>query len=251
MTTELTVTVVVAVAAAAFMIGLAKGGLAGLGPMITVIVALAVPSTVAIGILLPLLMVGDMAALWVLRPHIQWLVVKPVVGGSVLGVGLASFTLASLSPEGLEIGIAAVVLVFTVYRVMVLVGRGPSVVAQSILATDRAGGTAGFVAGITSTVAHAGGPPVAIHLLAREVKPVAYAGTSAAIFWAINWLKVPGYALAGLFDVPLLAKLAPTAVLILPGVLIGRWAVRRLSPRPFEIFVLIGMVAGAILLLVR
>ncbi|MDH3303058.1 MAG: sulfite exporter TauE/SafE family protein, partial [Acidimicrobiia bacterium] len=104
--------------------------------------------------------------------------------------------------------------------------------------------------GITSTIAHAGGPPIAMYLLAREVSPITYAATSAAIFWATNWLKVPGYALAGLLDVDLIVTLAPTALLILPGVLGGRWAVRRLDPRPFEGFVLVGLLIGAVLLVV-
>ncbi len=90
-----------------------------------------------------------------------------------------------------------------------------------------------------------------MYLLARQVPPVVFAGTSAVTFWAVNWFKVPGYAAAGLFDVDLLLTLAPTAVLILPGVLTGRWAVQRLNPRAFEIFVLVGLTSGALLLVLR
>lgn len=246
---DITVTVVVAVAMAAFLIGLAKGGLPGLGPLITVLVALAVPATVALGVLLPLLMVGDVAALWALRRHIERSIVTTLLPGAVVGVGLASLVLTSLSPDALEIGIVVVVLLFALYRAVVLSGREPGLALSRALASNSGGATAGFAAGITSTVAHAGGPPVAIHLLAHNLAPIRFAGTSAAIFWAINWLKVPGYALAGLFDPDLMLVLAPTALLIPPGVLTGRWAVQRLSARPFEILVLAGLVAGAVLLL--
>ncbi len=246
---EITVTVVTAVAAASFLIGLAKGGLPGLGPVITVLVALAVPATVALGVLLPLLMVGDVAALWALRGHVERSIVTTLLPGAVVGVGLASMVLTSLSPEALEVGIVVVVLLFAAYRAAVLSGREPGLGVSRAVASNAGGTAAGFAAGITSTVAHSGGPPIAIHLLAHNLAPIRFAGTSAGIFWAVNWLKVPGYAVAGLFDLDLLRGLAPTALLIPPGVLLGRWAVRRLPARPFEVLVLIGMVVGAGLLL--
>ncbi len=245
-------TVVVAVSVAAFLIGLSKGGLPGFGPSVTVIVALALPSTVALGVLLPLLMIGDVVALVALRGSIDRPVLGPVIGGAAIGVAGASFLLASLSPGAVEAGIVAIVVTFALYRGRALFGSGADAEldsdVNSRLAGPQAGAVAGVAAGITSTIAHAGGPPVAIHLLSRKLAPISYAATSAAIFWAVNWMKVPGYALAGLFDWDLVVGLAPTAVLIVPGVLVGRWAAQRINRRPFEIFVLAGMLVGAVLL---
>ncbi len=207
----------------------------------------------ALGVLLPLLMIGDVVALLALRGSIDRPVLGPVVGGATVGVAGASFLLASLSPVAIEYGIVAIVVTFALYRGWKLFGHGAdhSVEAStvSLLAGPKAGAVAGVAAGVTSTIAHAGGPPVAIHLISRQLTPIRYAGTSAAIFWAVNWMKVPGYALAGLFDRDLLLKLAPAAVLIVPGVLAGRWAAQRIDPRPFEVFILAGMLIGAALLL--
>ncbi len=246
----MTGTVVLAVGAAAFLIGLAKGGLAGFGPIVTVVVALAVPATVAIGILLPLLMIGDVVALAALRHHVDRSTVGAMIPGALVGVVAATAVLASLSAEALEIGIVAVVIIFVVYRTAVLLGRMPTPTPGSILTGSAAGVAVGVTAGVTSTVAHAGGPPVAVYLLARRLPPLTYAGTSAAFFWATNWMKVPGYALAGLLDPDLMLTLSPTVLLILPGVLCGRWAVGRLNAHTFEIFVLIGLLTGSGLLLV-
>lgn len=63
MAVELSRTVVLALAVAALLIGLAKGGLAGgLGPLITMLLSVVLPTRQAVGVLLPLLMVGDLAA---------------------------------------------------------------------------------------------------------------------------------------------------------------------------------------------
>jgi uncharacterized membrane protein YfcA len=59
---------------------------------------------------------------------------------------------------------------------------------------------AGSVAGFTSTVAHAGGPPIVVYLLMAGLTPVGFVATSVAFFAIVNLIKVPGYVVAGLFD---------------------------------------------------
>ena len=233
-----------AVAAAAFLIGLSKGGLRGLGSVGTILVALTIPADVAIGLVLPLMIAADLVALVALRAHIATPVVWPLVAGSVVGVGLASTILAGLSARGLELAIAAIVLAFVVYRMM---ARGRRAWSAN-LATDRAGALAGVAAGITSTIAHVGGPPVSIHLLARRVAPLTFAGTSVAVFAFVNWFKVPGYLLAGLFDTGLMTQMAPAVLLVFPGVFVGRWITARLNIAQFEWFILASLVLGATLL---
>ena len=109
---------------------------------------------------------------------------------------------------------------------------------------------AGAGAGVTSTVAHVGGPPVAVYLLAARVPPRPYVATSAAFFFVVNWLKVPGYLGADLFDGALLRAVAPTVVLIGPGILVGRWFVTVVRQEVFDGFILASLVVGAVLLVI-
>jgi len=51
--------VAVVIAILGFMIGLAKGGFGGLGALLTPLLALVLPVALAVGVLLPMLMVGD------------------------------------------------------------------------------------------------------------------------------------------------------------------------------------------------
>jgi uncharacterized membrane protein YfcA len=74
----------------------------------------------------------------------------------------------------------------------------------------------GVVAGLTSFVAHAGGPPVAMHLLPRGLDKTTLQATIVGAFAFVNVLKVPPYVGLGLIrqeTVILALALAPAAYL--------------------------------------
>jgi uncharacterized protein len=55
----------------------------------------------------------------------------------------------------------------------------------------------GSVAGFTSTMAHAGDPPVAVYLLPQRLPPRVFAGTMAIVFAVMNHAKLVPYAWLG------------------------------------------------------
>jgi uncharacterized protein len=242
---ELTPVIVAVVSVAALLIGLSKGGLGGgLGPLITLLVALVLPADVAIGLLLPLLMVGDVAALWAHRGHWRWDLLRRLLPAAAVGVLITSLFLRDLSAEVLRIVLAVVVLAAVAYKL-----AEPQLVSRRVEVRPWHGVVAGFTSGVTSTVAHVGGPPVVVYLVLARTPAVPYVATLAVFFWAVNWIKVPGYLAAGLFDWDLLVRLAPTALLVPLGTVAGRWLVRRLEQRTFDRVVLALLVLGAVALL--
>jgi uncharacterized protein len=246
LTTSPTVTggVVVAVASAAFLIGLSKGGLNGLGPIITLVVAISLPTKIAVGLLLPLLMIGDVTALWAHWGRWDRAAVKALLPGAVGGVALASFFLGSISERLFEWFLIAISFGFAAYRLL-----EPRLRKAPLDLRPRHGVAAGVVAGVTSTIAHVGGPPVSIYLLARRVEPRPFVASSVLVFAVVNWTKVPAFVASGFFDTRLMATLWPVVALIPPGVLAGRWIVTRLSQKVFDGIVLGSLVVGAALLL--
>ena len=46
------------------------------------------------------------------------------------------------------------------------------------------------VSGLTSTIAHAGGPPFAIYMLAQKMDKTLFVGTSAVFFLVVNYVKL-------------------------------------------------------------
>ncbi len=238
-------TVLSAVALAGFLIGFGKSGVAGtLGPFVTVVVALALPADDAIGLLLPMLMVGDafsVAAHWR-----QWdgALVARLVPAALLGIGGGTIVISVVDAGTLRSIIAVLMLFFVVaYAGVRRMQIGP----------ERLGGVgwlAGATSGLTSTLAHLGGPPVVAYLMSTPLDPRRLVATSVAFFAAINLLKVPGYFVARLFDGALIVSTIWAWALIPVGVLAGRWMVERIDRRRFDAVALVLLTAGAVLLLV-
>lgn len=249
---ELTATAYLAVAAAALLIGLTKGGLSVGGPVLTILLSLAMPTRVAIGVLLPLLILGDGFALWAhWRRWDRALLVRLLPGG-VVGVALASLWLRSMSERVLQLALVVVTVLFVVHRLaQPLLAARWTVAGETLRARSGPGLAAGTASGITSTVAHVGGPPIAMYLLATGIPARSYVATLAAFFTVVNWVKVPGYLAAGLVHIGLLVRLAPLAPLVPLGIVIGRWVVVRISQAVFDRLVLGSLLAGAALLVVR
>lgn len=242
---ELTLPLLATIGVCAFLLGLSKAGLGGgLGPLITVLLSMFVPPARAVGLLLPLLIVGDLFAVWVHRRSWDRDIVLRLLPAAVLGIVAASFLLGHLTERGLQIFLAVLSLAFVAYRL-----AEKQIRALRFRPGAALGAAAGFTSGVTSTVAHAGGPPVVMYLLARRTPPVTYVATTAVFFAVVNWLKVPGYVAAGLIDADIMVRLAPMAVFTVPGVMAGRLLVGRASRGLFEMIVLTLLVIGAVYLL--
>lgn len=243
---EITVPLMIAVGVAAFLLGLSKAGLGGgLGPLVTVLVSLFVPPARAIGVLLPLLIVGDVFAVWAHRRSWDRDLIVRLLPPAVVGVALASFFLGQMSERGLQIFLAVLSVAFVAYRL-----AEKRIQAFEFRPGPVWGVAAGFTSGVTSTIAHAGGPPVVVYLLASQTPPVTYVATTAVFFAIVNWLKVPGYIVAGLVDVSVMTRLAPFALLTIPGALAGRFLVERASKQVFDRIVIGLLIVGAVYLLV-
>ncbi len=231
----------------AWMIGLSKGGLGGtLGALATPLMALVMPAHQVIGLLLPVLMLADAFAVALHWGHWERRLLVLLLPGSLVGVMVGTLFLSWVSPHVLKLTLGLITLIFAAYKL------GESRIQQRLPYRSAAwhGYLAGGVAGFSSTLAHNGGPPVSIYLLLQEIGPRAFIATSAVFFAILNWLKVPFYWQAGLFDARLLAQVALPAVVLVPtGVWVGRWLGLRLPQRRFEqVIVFLLLVTGLLLI---
>lgn len=236
------------VALAAFLTGISKGGLGGMmGVLITPMVALVIPVDQTIGLLLPVFMLGDVFALAAHWRRWNGRLVGLLIIGGLVGITLGTFVLTNISAEFLQRLLGVLVFLFVGYRLV----EGRILKRLQYRTQNWHGWVAGGVAGFTSTLAHAGGPPIAIYLLMQNLPPGGFVATSVLFFAVTNWIKVPYYYQAGLFDFIALARLVWLAPLVPLGVWVGKRLADRVDRAIFERVILVLLVISGILLLTR
>ena len=218
-----------ALLAAAFIVGLSKGGLAGVGVMAVPVLALALPPVQAAGILLPLLCLSDLFSMYAWWGEWDRRTLWLMLPGAILGIGIGWAT-AALVPEPVVLLLVGVIALAFVGRWLVLRRAGP----QAARAQRPAAGQGwGAVAGYTSFVAHAGGPPFQVYALPLGLSPRVLTSTSVIFFAIVNYVKLIPYLALGQFDATNLALsglLAPVAV---AATYLGAWIVRRMRAEVF------------------
>lgn len=202
---------------AALFAGVSKGGFgSGAAFAGAAILALFVPPGMALGIMLPLLMLIDVATL---RPYWrQWggHEARVLILGGLPGVALGVIFYRMADEDLLRLLIGLIALGFVLWQVLV---RGGVVRGARRAMPGWAGMLAGTVAGFTSFVSHAGGPPAAVYLLSRDIDKTRYQATTVILFFTLNIAKAVPYGLLGLFTPQtLMIDLA-----LAPFALIGTW----------------------------
>lgn len=233
------------VAVASLLLGFNKAGVAGtLGPFVTVIMVLAMPADQAVGLLLPMLIAADSFALAAYWRKWETKLLWPLLAAAIVGIAFGTFVITHISEEALQRLIAVALLLFAVVYIK---QRGVSIPSKHHRPWAMVAGT---TAGFTSSVAHAGGPPIIVYLMGVGLEPKRFVGTTVALFAMINILKVPSYLLAGLLDGDLILSTIWGWLAIPVGVVLGRFLVDRVDRVVFERTTMVLLVAGALTLLV-
>jgi uncharacterized protein len=213
---------------AILLMGISKGGFgSGAGLFATPLMALAVPIPQAAAILLPILIVMDAAGLWAYRGVFSRENMKVILVGGVLGVLLGTLTFRYFSEAWIRIILGAIAIGFVLQRYLLPASAKPA--ARS---TPK-GVFWSACSGITSTIAHAGGPPLSIYLLPLRLDKAVLVGTTVIFFAVINVVKLVPYAWLGLFDARNLLTSLALAPLAPLGIWLGVTLMRRLSQEVF------------------
>ena len=219
--------------------GLAKGGFAGVGALAMPIMALGIDPVRAAAIMLPILILQDAVSVWSFRHSWDGHILKVMLPGMILGVGLG-YLFAARVPETAVLG--ALGLISTIFGLQRLwLERGGEIVLPSS-SPDWMGVVLGVASGFTSQIAHAGAPPFQMWVLPKRLPRDILIGTSAVAFAVMNWVKVPAYAALGQFtraNLVATAMLAPVAV---AATFAGVLLVRRVDPARFYTLIYVLMV---------
>ena len=229
--------------AAVILVGLAKGGFAGLGAAAIPLLALVMDPVAAAGMLLPILMVQDAVSVWAFRRSYDARTLLLTLPGAVVGIFMGWYLASVIPADAVRGFVGLIALAFGTYRLLPLFGRS---VRLSGPAPEWIGTIMGGVAGFTSQIAHAGGPPFQIWALSRNFPHLVFIGTSSIFFAIINWLKVPAYAALGQFSVQNMTLTAIFLPLAILSTLAGVKLVKRVSPARFNVIInLLMVIIGA------
>ncbi|NSY37927.1 sulfite exporter TauE/SafE family protein [Leisingera sp. ANG59] len=197
--------------------GVSKGGFgSGAAFASASILALVLEPGMALALMLPLLMLIDVANLkpywgrWNLRASML------LIGGGLPGVALGAWLYAAVDADVMRVLIGVVSVGFVLWQLRARLGL--RLAAEAPLSTG-AGALAGLAVGFTSFVSHAGGPPAAVYLLSLKLRKTEYQASTVLIFWAINIAKAVPYAGLGMFT----RETLTLDLMLAPFALLGAW----------------------------
>lgn len=190
---ELSATTILVTFAGVFLICFMKGAFGGGFAIVGIpLLSLVMDPVSAGGLLAPLFIAMDLFSLRYWKPS-TWSRpdLRLLVPGLVVGIGVGYMLFRVLDHRAISIVMAVVTLIF----VGLWLWRGAEVAVQPRSAPKAV--AAGLTSGITTMVAHSGGPPLAIYLLPLGLSKQVYAGTTSMFFTVGNIVKAaPWLALA-------------------------------------------------------
>ncbi|MFC4529409.1 TSUP family transporter [Sphaerisporangium dianthi] len=210
------------------LVGFAKTGISGAGTVAIALFALVLPTKSSTGMLLPLLLVGDVVAVVTYRRHADWPRLLKLFPWVAVGVVVGAFVVRWVDDAQMRRIIGTILLVIIALHFWNR-SRG------SELAEHRAvAASAGVFAGFTTMTANAAGPIMAVYFLAAGLPMLGFLGTTAWFFLTINAFKVPFSVALGLITPATLTFAAVTAPAVVAGGVVGRVIVKRINRTWFE-----------------
>ncbi len=221
---------------AAFMVGFSKTGVSGMIMLVIPILASLFGGRESTGILLPLLIAGDIFAVLYYHRHAEWHNIRRLVPwafvGLIAGIVVGSF-INDIQFKAL-IG-AIVILCLGILLYTEKKGKNMTVPEKPWLFA-----LTGIAAGFASMIGNAAGPIFSVYLLARGFKKYDFMGTTAWFFLIINLSKIP---LQVFVWHNVTAKSFLMAALMLPaialGAFIGSFVIKKINEKYFRYIIIV------------
>ena len=221
------------------VLGLGKGGFAGIGMVAAPLLSLHTPPLLAAAILLPILLCQDAISVWTYRHDWDAWNVKVLMAGAVVGLAAAWAFAAHVSDNAirLTVGLIGIGFVLNAWLRIWLgiwlwawLGRKPAAAGRpGVIAGMFWGGLSAF----TSTLIQAGAPPFQAFILPQRLAKMTLVGTTTIFFALVNVMKVGPYLALGQFSTATLATSLALLPLAVATNFLGIWLVR---VTPTEVF---------------
>ena len=243
-----------ALAAASTLVGFSKTAVSGANTISLAVFAAVLPARESTGVLLPILIAGDVLAVLVYRRHAHWPTLLRLFPAVAVGVAAGTVFMMWADDDAVRTSIGAILLFMagvTLWRRRA--GSQPPPEEESADGPSRGARlkarSYGVLGGFTTMVANAGGPVMSLYLLSAGFRKLGFLGTSAWFFLIVNTSKVPFSVGLGLIDARSLLLDAALVLFVVPGALLGRACIGRINQKIFDRIVIGATVLGGLQLL--
>ncbi|ODS53968.1 MAG: hypothetical protein ABS36_12185 [Acidobacteria bacterium SCN 69-37] len=218
-------------------IGITKAGFSGVGFVHLLIFAFVFGPRESTGLILPMLVVGDVLAVIAFRQHARWDYMRHMLPPACLGVIVGALVMWRVTDDSLFRPLMGWILMALTVMQLAHMAR-PQLFAGAPHSRPFAWAM-GLLAGWTTMLANGAGPIITLFTLAIGLPKFELVGTGAWFFLIMNAFKLPfSYAL-GLIGG---SSLALNLVLIPPiviGIVVGRWLTHAVPQRLFNAVLLV------------
>ena len=229
---------------AAFLIGVGKGGIKGISILNVTLMALAFGAKNSTGIILPLLIIGDIMAVVYFKKYTKWKYLVNFLPWMLIGVVVATFVGKDLPEATFKNWMAGIILFSVIFMWF------SEATANRVMPDNRLFGSGvGFAAGFTTMIGNLAGPFANLFFLATRLPKNEIIGTSAWVFFIVNLFKVPFH----VFSWETITKeTLKTNLTLFPLVIIGFFVgvkiVSYFTEKFFRQFLLVVTAIGALLI---
>ncbi len=234
-------------ASAAFLVGVSKGGLKGIGTVMVALMAIAFGAKASTGIMLPLLMLGDVLAVVYYNKHCKWKYLLKFLPAMIIGILIAVWVGKDL-PEILFKKWMGIIILLSV---IILWWRDRSD-KQAIPNNILFAGSLGVIAGFTTMMGNLAGAFTNMFFLASKLPKNQFIGTAAWLYLISNWIKLPFHVFIWeTINIQSLKDNLWQAALVVLGFWIGVKIVNKINEQFFRKFILIVTAIGALLIFMK
>ena len=229
----------------AFLLGISKSGLKGIAVLIVTGFALVYDARNSTGVLMPLLIVGDVFAITYYKRHVQWNYIIKLLPWMILGVLLGVVGGKLISESIFKYGMAGIIL-FSV----ALMWYWENKKDKSIPSHWTFASSMGILAGFTTMVGNLAGAFSNIYFLAMRLPKNTFIGTAAWLFFLINTFKLPfhiwNWETINKISILKSVELVPFVIL---GLVSGVFIVKKINDNSYRKLILLFTALGGIAML--
>jgi uncharacterized membrane protein YfcA len=210
----------IAALVASIGVGISKAGFSGFSLLHVLIFAWLFGARGSTGVVLPLLIFGDISAVRTFHRHAQWPYIRRMLPPACVGVVLAAWFMSRLSDAAYKPILGWIILVLAALHL--LRSARPRWFGDVPHSLGFAWAM-GLLAGVMTMMANAAGPIFALYALAVGLPKFELVATGAWFFFIMNLIKVPFSVGLGLIQAPTLLLNLILFPPILVGIALGRW----------------------------